>query len=59
MVGDLIVSANGEPADNVREFLHRLSGFHIGDTITLVAIRGGMKVDLTVTVADRSQASQT
>jgi S1-C subfamily serine protease len=55
MVGDLIVSANGEPADNVREFLHRLSGLHIGDTISLVVIRGGAKVDLTVSVADRHQ----
>jgi S1-C subfamily serine protease len=55
MVGDLIVSANGDPADNVREFLHWLSGLHIGDTISLVVIRGGAKVDLTVSVADRHQ----
>jgi S1-C subfamily serine protease len=47
MVGDLIVSANGDPADNVREFLHWLSGLHIGDTISLVVIRGGAKIDLT------------
>ena len=59
MVGDLIVSANGDPTYNVREFLHWLSGLRIGDSITLVAIRGGTKVDLTVTVADRSQPSQT
>jgi S1-C subfamily serine protease len=59
MVGDLIISANGEPADNVREFLHWLSGLRIGNTISLVVIRGGAKVDLTVTVADRSQPSQT
>ena len=43
MVGDLIVSANGNPANNVREFLHWLSGLHIGDTISLVVIRGGAK----------------
>jgi S1-C subfamily serine protease len=53
MVGDLIVSANGDPADNVREFLHWLSGLRIGDSISLVVIRGGVKVDLTVSVADR------
>jgi S1-C subfamily serine protease len=55
MVGDLIVSANGDLAANVREFLHWLSGLQIGDTISLVVIRGGAKVDLAVTVADRSQ----
>jgi S1-C subfamily serine protease len=55
MVGDLIISANGDTADNVREFLHWLSGLHIGDTISLVVIRGGAKVDLTVSVADRHQ----
>jgi S1-C subfamily serine protease len=58
MVGDLIVSANGDPAANVREFLHWLSGLRIGDTISLVVIRGGVKVDLTVSVADRNQSSQ-
>lgn len=54
MVGDLIVSADSNPIDNVREFLHWLSGIGIGDTISLVVIRGGVKVDLTVNVADRS-----
>ena len=52
MVGDLIVSANGEPIDNVRDFLHWLSGLSIGETISLAAIRGGARVDLTVRVAD-------
>jgi len=54
MVGDLIVSANRDPIDNVREFLHWLSGLRIGDTISLFVIRGGVEVDLTVSVADRS-----
>lgn len=54
MVGDLIVSANRNPIDNVREFLHWLSGLRIGDTVSLVVIRGGVKVDLTVSVADRN-----
>ncbi|MGA7318576.1 MAG: trypsin-like peptidase domain-containing protein [Silvibacterium sp.] len=55
MVGDLIVSANGDAIGNVRDFLHWLSGLHIGDSISLVVIRGGAKVDLTVSVADRNQ----
>jgi S1-C subfamily serine protease len=58
MVGDLIVSANGEPADSVRKFLHWLSGLHVGDSISLVVIRGGAKVDLTVSVGDRSSQEQ-
>ena len=55
MVGDLIVSTNGDAIDNVREFLHWLSSLQIGDSISLVVIRGGAKVDLTVSVADRNQ----
>jgi S1-C subfamily serine protease len=54
MVGDLIVSANGDSIDNIRDFLHWLSALRIGDTISLVVIRGGVKIDLGVTVADRS-----
>ena len=54
MVGDLIVSADDNRIDNVPEFLRWLSGLSIGDTISLVAIRGGVKVDLTLNVAERS-----
>lgn len=53
MVGDLIVSANGEPVAGVRDILHRLAGSRIGDTISLVVVRGGAKLDLTVAVGDR------
>lgn len=53
MVGDLIVSANGEPVHSVREFLHRISALRIGDTISLVVLRGGAKVDLSVGIGDR------
>ena len=53
MVGDLIVSANGEPVRSIREILHRLSASRIGDSISLVVIRGGAQVDLAVSIADR------
>ncbi len=53
MVGDLILSIGGEPIQGVREILHRLAGLRIGDTISLVVIRGGANVDLTVGIADR------
>jgi S1-C subfamily serine protease len=55
VVGDLIVSVNSDSVDNVRKFLHWLSDLHIGDTISLIVIRGGVKVDLAVSVADRNQ----
>jgi S1-C subfamily serine protease len=53
MVGDLIVSANGETVHSVREFLHRISALRVGDTISLVVVRAGAKVDLKVGIADR------
>lgn len=53
MVGDVIVLFNGKPVPGIREMLHRLRDSRIGDTIPLTVLRGGAKVDLTVTVADR------
>jgi S1-C subfamily serine protease len=53
MVGDVIVSFNGEPVHGVREILHRLRASRIGDTISLAVLRGGAKLDVTVSVADR------
>jgi S1-C subfamily serine protease len=37
----------------VHEILHRIRALHIGDTISLSVLRGGTKLDLTVSVADR------
>lgn len=53
MVGDVIVAFNGEPVPSVREILHRLRASRIGDTISLTVFRGGAKVDLNVSIADR------
>jgi S1-C subfamily serine protease len=53
MVGDVIVSFNGEPVHGVREILHRIRALRIGDTISIAVFRGGTKLDLTVSVADR------
>ena len=53
MVGDVIVLFNEKPVPGMREMLHRLRDSRIGDTISLTVFRGGAKVDLTVTVADR------
>jgi S1-C subfamily serine protease len=53
MVGDVIVLFNGEPVPGLREILHRLRASRIGHTISLTVFRGGAKVDLTLSVADR------
>jgi S1-C subfamily serine protease len=53
MVGDVIVSFNGKPLQGVHEILHRIRALHIGDTISLAVLRGGAKLDLTVSVSDR------
>jgi S1-C subfamily serine protease len=54
MVGDVIVSFNGKPVQGVREILHLLRALRIGDTISLSVLRGGTKLDLTVSVADQN-----
>ena len=53
MVGDVIVSFNGDPVQGVREILHLIRASRIGGTISLAVLRGGAKLDLTVSVADR------
>jgi S1-C subfamily serine protease len=53
MVGDVIVSFNNKPVHGVHEILHRIRALHIGDTISLAVLRGGTKLDLTVSVVDR------
>lgn len=53
MVGDVIVSFNGGPVPGLRKILHRLRASRIGDTISLTVSRGGARVDLTLSVADR------
>jgi S1-C subfamily serine protease len=53
MVGDVIVSFNGKSVQGVHEILHRIRALRIGDTISLTVFRGGAKVDLTLSVADR------
>jgi S1-C subfamily serine protease len=54
MVGDVILSFNGKPVQGVREILHLLRALRIGDTISLSVLRGGTRLDLTVSVADQS-----
>ncbi|HTF63047.1 MAG TPA: trypsin-like peptidase domain-containing protein [Edaphobacter sp.] len=53
MVGDVIVSFNGKPVQGVHEILQRIRVLRIGDAISLAILRGGAKLDLTVSAADR------
>jgi S1-C subfamily serine protease len=53
LVGDLIASLNGDPVHDVRDALHRIAGLSVGDPVSLVVVRGGARMELTLTVADR------
>jgi len=53
LVGDLILSLNGDPVHDVRDALHRIASLSVGDSVSLVVIRGGARMELTLTVADR------
>lgn len=53
LVGDLILSVNGHPVHNVHDVQHRLLSLKVGDSIPIVVLRGGIKMDLTAILADR------
>jgi S1-C subfamily serine protease len=52
-VGDLVLSVDGHLVDNVHDVQHRLAGLHVGDPVAAVILRGGVRIDLTVTLGDR------
>ncbi len=53
LVGDLLLSFNGHLLHNVHDVQHQLSSLKVGDSIPVTVIRGGVKTDLTVVLADR------
>jgi len=53
LVGDLIASLNGDPVYDVRDALHRIAVLSVGDSVSLVVVRGGARMELNLTVADR------
>jgi S1-C subfamily serine protease len=53
LVGDLIVSLDGQFVHNVHEVQHRISSLKVGAPVAIVLIRGGVRMDLTVILADR------
>ena len=52
-VGDLVLSVDGRLVHNVHDVQHRLAVLKVGDPVAVVVIRGGVRIDLTVTLADR------
>jgi S1-C subfamily serine protease len=53
LVGDLLLSINGTPASSVHQVQHQLAGLKVGDPVAVAVIRGGVRIDLTVILADR------
>jgi S1-C subfamily serine protease len=53
LVGDLLQSFAGHPVHNVHDVQHRLSSLHVGETVPVTVIRGGVKIELKVVLADR------
>jgi S1-C subfamily serine protease len=53
LVGDLLLSVDGHAVHNVHEVQHRLSTLKVGDPVVIGVVRGGVKMDLKVILADR------
>jgi S1-C subfamily serine protease len=53
LVGDLLLSVSGHAVHNVHEVQHRLSSLKVGDAVVIGVVRGGVKMDLKVILADR------
>ncbi len=53
LVGDLLLSVDGQLVHNVQDVQHRLLRFKVGDPLAVVVIRAGATMELTVTLADR------
>ena len=55
LLGDILVTLDGQALQHVRELQNVLSGDAVGKSKSVRVIRGGKLVELTVTVAERSQ----
>jgi S1-C subfamily serine protease len=53
LVGDLVLSVDGKLVHNVHGVQRQLSSLKVGDPVAVVVIRGGVKIDLKVILADR------
>jgi S1-C subfamily serine protease len=53
LVGDLLLSVNGQEVHNVHAVQHQIASLKVGDPVAVAVIRGGVKMDLKVILADR------
>jgi S1-C subfamily serine protease len=53
LVGDLLLSVDGQPVHSVHSVQHQISSLKVGDPVAVVVLRGGVKMDLKVILADR------
>jgi S1-C subfamily serine protease len=53
LVGDLVLSVDGKLVHNVHGVQRQLSSLKVGDPVAVAVIRGGVKMDLKVILADR------
>lgn len=53
LVGDLLLAVNGVEVHNVHQVQHQLAARNVGDPMPVAVIRGGVRIDLTVTLTDR------
>jgi S1-C subfamily serine protease len=53
LVGDLILSVDEHPVHSVHDVQRRLSSLKVGDPVAIAILRGGVKMDLKVILADR------
>jgi S1-C subfamily serine protease len=53
LVGDLMLSVDGHPVHSVHDVQHRLSSLKVGDPVAIAVVRGGVKMELRVILADR------
>jgi S1-C subfamily serine protease len=55
LVGDILVSVDGEAVEAPEEVLERLAGERIGKPIRLGVIRGGTRIDVSAVVGERPE----
>ncbi len=56
LLGDVIVSWNGEPMRDYRQIRRLLGPDSVGSGVTLAALRGGTRIELRLTVGERPAA---
>jgi S1-C subfamily serine protease len=52
---DVLISLNGRPVKDTRGVQAFLIAENIGKTVSLTAVRGGKRIELPVTVGEKSQ----